>query len=220
MLARSSFFVVAAALLAWASALEASTWSITFGEARTRMQPSDPEERSHVEFVSRRGKILGVRGEFGITRTFDVRADLRWVPRGGGVSFRQTYGYYGDYLEFSPRLAVKTPGTRAWGSASLGPAVSVRVRQRNSDLLSSSPDGHYPEFGSLSRVELGALATAGITVQATRRVRVWAEANYNQGLTNMHNRGSAGTSHDPHVYDFLAKSRTVGVVLGLGVSCP
>ena len=162
------------------------------------MQPPDPDERSHVEFVARRALTFGGRIDVPVGNRLSVVTDVRWVPRGDGASFRQTYGYFGDYVEVAPRLSLRTRGTGLWGVISAGPAVAIRVRERNSASLFSGPEVRFPEFGPMTRFETGVLLTAGVVVPALERVRVTVEVQYHHGLTNIHSPGSAGTVHDPH----------------------
>ena len=204
-----------AVILGVPSHATAQTVMVTGGVSSTRMQPSHLEN-SAVEFVSRRATTLGIRGEAAFGSYLTLIADACWAPRGGGVSFRQTYGFFGDYVEFSGRLGWHTPG-RVQLTASSGPVIAVRVRDRTGSSLFDGPDGHDPAFGPLSAVEFGGLVTAGVKGQSGKRVVEMAEIRYLWGGSNLHQPGSSGTTHDPHVFDFRGTSRTLSVVVGLGI---
>lgn len=191
------------------------------GWASTRLHRTDGKEEPSIPFVSRHAATFGVRGDLdwgshgGSQGMFELEA--RWVPRGGGVSFRQTYGYFGDYLEFSVRPAWRSGGRLAF-TIGAGPAVSVRLRNRTGASLFSGPDGEDPDFGALKAVDLGLLGAAGLRLRTAGSFVASVQAQYTYGLTNLHELGSAGTPHDPHVFDFPGRGRTFSIVAGIGVS--
>jgi hypothetical protein len=205
--------VVAAAVLPHAPA-----WSdelvLLAGGASTRMTPDDPTVASG-EFVARRAAVASVRYKRPLASAVGMSLDARWAQRGGGVSFRQTYGYYGDYLQLAPRLYARTRGQRAWGELTLGPAIGRRVRDRYAS--ERLPIGDVPAFGRMRPWEASALVTAALEARAGGAVLAGAEVSYDHGFTNIHEPGDAGDAHDPHVFDFTARSRTVSVMVFLGL---
>lgn len=207
---------LAVVALAVASSASADSIQVVGGWASTRMHRTDGLEDPSLPFVSRHAATLGLRGtlDWGGHGLFE--AEARWVPRGGGVSFRQTYGYFGDYLELAARPAWRT-GRRTELSVGAGPAVSLRLRNRTGASLFSGPDGENPEFGALKSTELAVVAATGVRFRSEGSFVASLQAQYSFGLTGVHELGSPGTFHDPHVFDFPAKSRTLSILVGIGL---
>jgi hypothetical protein len=204
--------VIAASLAGPASA---DSFQVVGGWASTHMHRTDAPDPS-MPFVSRHAATLGLRGDLDWGQHGLLELETRWVPRGGGVSFRQTYGYFGDYLEVSARPAWRT-GERVQFSLGAGPAGSFRLRNRTGASLYNGPDGEDPDFGPLKSAEFGIVAASGLCFRSGGSFVMSLQAQYNWGLTDLHEPGSPGTFHDPHVFDFTARSRTFSIVAGIGV---
>lgn len=187
------------------------------GWASTSLHRTDGAGDPSIAFVSRHAGTFGLRADFDWGQSGLFELEARWAPRGGGVSFRQTYGYFGDYLELSARPGFRA-GDRVAFTVGAGPAVSVRLRNRTGSSLFLGPDGEDPDFGPLKSAELGLVGAAGLRFRSSRSFVASLQAQYTLGLTNLHEPGSPGTPHDPHVFDFPARGRTFSIVAGLGVS--
>jgi hypothetical protein len=213
---RVTIGMLCAAVVLSGTTTRADEWVFLAGGASTRMSPEGPFVEDSVEFLSRDAFTTGVRYKRPIGSLGGLALEARLAPRGGGVSFRQIYDYHGDYAQLAPRWYFTTRGSRVWAELTLGPAVGFRVH----DSYDGAPISVLPYFGRMKAWELAAVGSAAFLVKAGKGVRVGAEVSYDYGLMNIHEPGSPGTQHDPHVFDFEGHSRTASFALSLGVTVP
>jgi hypothetical protein len=197
--------------------LDAHTVDIAafLGTAGTTFAPYDsPDASADLDHIRR--NTFGARVRVGLKPGLSLVGDVSRVPRGGYASFRQSYGYFAEYLQPSARLELSRQARAAALYLNLGPTVGVRSRWENSYTLNGPPTPPAPEFGKMEKVEVGVLLSAGI--RSTGKVQAFAEMQVGHGITRLHDRGAPGSFQDPHVLDFRARSRGVAGIVGLGIA--
>jgi hypothetical protein len=188
----------------------AQTIEVTGGAAWPRMQGL---HTSAALGPSIRKWTIGLRTEWPVVDRLGVVADVRLVPRGGSIQYRQSYGYYGNYLELSPRVSWHFRDRLLGIGGSVGPTVAFRLRQQNTSSIYAFDWGPFDEvFGPMSKRDVGLLAAVGYTAMARRRFRVTLEGQYTHGFSVVHEPGLPGPSTP-----FAVQGRTRVVAVGLGV---
>ena len=162
--------------------------------------------------------------EVGLTENLAVQAEANFTQKGGrqefsadvfGISVSSKYDTRVNYLDIPVLLKYSFGGESAQGYALAGPnfgyAFSGKVKSEVTTPLGSESDEQDIDFkeDNISRTDLGLNLGLGAQFGLSDNLRLFADARYNLGLTNLNTSDAAEDA------DLKVKNRGIGINVGI-----